>query len=275
MPQATAPGPSPGSDADQKPRTVLISVDPSDTDLSPADVELKQNGKLAEVSKVRKLGRIPVHYCVLVDISGSRREQLEFERKSVLAVLDGVVKPGIDHGWVLLFNDRKQESTETTNPQALWKVVLNERAQGATNLDDAVESCASRMLKGEGEKGDELRTMFLFTDGEDDSSHVTGREAMDRSINTGLRIYVSLPDHLSERADHMMSMFTKGTGGRMFQADINGAVKRISRDLDGLAELTYAPISGSENTNRIALEVRSRRKGLRILAPQNVAAQQP
>jgi Mg-chelatase subunit ChlD len=253
-------------------RTLLVSVEPANTDVSPDDFELKQKGRPVSVLGIRRLGRIPLHYCLLFDVSRSTANTFALEKRLVLTFLDGVVRPGVDHGWVVLFGQEGQESTETGNPELIKNVVSSAVANGGTSLYDAMASCGNRMLKAERETGQELRVMFLFTDGEDNMSHTTREETAETLIQSGLRVYTAAPGSLSVRTKQVMEMFTKVAGGRLFfvsdEKAAARAAEKISSDLDGLVEIVYATAANPSDLvgNRVVVKVR--KKGLHLLGPE-------
>jgi len=68
------------------------------------------------------------------------------------------------------------------------------------------------MLKGPADKG--LRVMFLFTDGEDNASHLSPNKAAEIVLTAGVRIYAFAPNPGVElRGDRILAQFTKLTGG--------------------------------------------------------------
>src|SRR5262249_1044596 len=104
-------------------RTLLFTAEPSNAELAAGDLELKQDGKPAPIVSIRNPGRIPVRYCLLVAISGSTTNDFDFEKKAVSVFLDLAIRPGVDHGWVILFNDAGNESTETSDPEPIKNAV--------------------------------------------------------------------------------------------------------------------------------------------------------
>ena len=259
-------------------KTILISLNRTATDPTPADMELKENGKSASIVSVRRIGRIPLHYCLLVDISGSSAKDFEFEKTTVSSFLDKLIKPRVDHGWVVLFNDEGRETTETDNPEPIKKLVSSAVARGGTALYEGMASCANRMLRAEWEKGQELRVMFLFSDGEDDASRISLLQTSDLMLEPDLRIYAITPESLERRGERAMSLFAKNTGGRFFRVGNDKAVTRaidqISRDLDGLTEVSYEHAGVNSKKSSYELDIRAHGKGFSILAPELIAVRQ-
>jgi len=92
--------------------------DAASVELTPADLEIKEGRKHVVITSIRKLSRAPLHYCVLFDVSGSEEKDFQFQKSEGLTILTRGIKPGIDHGWILLFNTEGRASSETTDPQA-------------------------------------------------------------------------------------------------------------------------------------------------------------
>jgi hypothetical protein len=263
---------SPQHQSSLKPRTLFVTVDPASSEIQPADLEIREGGNSVAITSVRKVPRIPLHYCVLFDMSRSQDVGFQFQTDSALALLTRVIKPNVDHGWAVLFNDDLQESEETSDPHLIVSIISHAAASGGTRLDDAMASCANRMAKGKGEKIPELRVMFLFTNGQDDASFTTFQQALNTTLNAGIRVYAFAPEHgLEHYAKHVLAMSTKLTGGRLFQPTnlegLDRAIDRTSQDFDGLVEAIFIPTGVEVDT----LDVKARKAKTSSLAPQETA----
>jgi len=95
-----------------------------------ADIEMKLNGKPATIKGIRKLGRVPMRYCVLFDTSGSQRVKFEEQKNLAAQVLSHVVSADTDHGWLVLVVDQPRETIRRFLQQKNFPVergVLNQR----------------------------------------------------------------------------------------------------------------------------------------------------
>ena len=219
---------------------------------------------------------MPLHYCIVLDISQSQKATFKQQQDATTKLLKGVIRPQIDRGWVVLAGQRVRESTETGDPQEIMDVIAQETPAGSTAIFDAMASCSDRIRKTEPDSS--VRAMFVFSDGEDNTSHINREEVADLAINARMRIYafaamnMFAPESASKRGLDILTEFTQLTGGRLFSGRLDGkqmhaAIEQISDDLTSLVEVTYS--AGSNlNSGVHKLKVKPRKKGLVTLAPE-------
>jgi hypothetical protein len=266
--EATAPTPESATSS----RFIVIPElkDPS-RELTAADIELKLNGRPATITGLRKLGRVPMRYCVLFDVSGSERFKFDAQQSLAAQVLSQVVNADKDHGWLTLVTDEPVETTETESPQPIIDAIRRQIARGGTALYDAMAQCSQRMQREATQ--DELRVMFVFSDGEDDAGHINHTEAGDSLVAAGIRVYAIAPE-FGEKGKSMMSYFVRLTGGRKSLADNDKskdeAVTRIAEDLKGGVEVIYDPSGVVSKNGKIKVQVKIHNGGA-ILAAEELS----
>jgi Mg-chelatase subunit ChlD len=162
--------------------------DSSANELTPSDLEIKEDGKPVSVVAISKLGRVPLHYCLVFDISGSEATNFKVQQRGATELLARVIEPGVNRDWLLAFNDQGRESAETNDPRQIAGFIPQLVPHGETSLYDAMATCANQMAKGTA-GARELGAMFLFTDGEDDVSRLNHEQAAEAVVKAGLRIY--------------------------------------------------------------------------------------
>jgi len=247
-------------------------------DLSPADLELQEDGQVARIQEVRKLSRAPLRYCVLFDASNSERDRFELQQLEVRDVLGRIVAAGTDRGWLVLFNQQIRESDETSNPLDIINVISRTKPSGATSLYDAVQSCANRMLKGISDQG--LRAMFLFSDGEENQSNATQFVAIETALRAGVRIYAFGPEQdRFHRGIHFLRELAQTTGGRVYwiwtAKQIASAVGDLGDELRSPFVVVYSVADRKSDGRVHKLTLKSRKKGLTVLAPTEYYAPKP
>ena len=87
---------------------------------------------------------------------------------------------------------------------------------------DAMARCSERMQKAAAEG--EQRVMFLFSDGEDDASRITQKEAGEDLVRAGIRVY-ALATEFGPRGKRKVETLCSLTGGRMTAACALGSWK--------------------------------------------------
>jgi len=250
------------------------SKDSSAVELLPTDLELKENGKAVIIATVAKLQRPPLHYCVLFDISNSETAKFKFQQQEADAVLSHVLSPGTDRGWVSYFSDVARESVETADPPEIESLIPQVSPRGGTALYDAMAGCARRMAKQDDAKQRMLRTIFLFTDGEDDASDMSLEKAANVIVESNVRVVAIVPQsEVKHYPRHALEQFTKRTGGWLFIPKNDEGLKRtvdeVLLDLNSLFEINYVS-SPSPGINKI--ELKARKSRVLIVGPEQVGS---
>jgi VWFA-related protein len=258
--------------------TLLISVRSKEepAELTPADFQIKEDGQPVQIKQVRRVGRLPMRYCVLFDISGSERGQFRSQQETAIRVVKLVVLPKTDLGWLSLFAAESKDGEATDNPEDIVSVISLARSYGPTSLYEAVARCSTRMERSAADS--RVRVMFLFSDGGDNQSHITSGEAIERAANAGVRIYSVAPevpnDSHSGKGIKVMKRFGEATGGQFFSAsrgkDADRVATTINQDLSNLYSVSYVAAS-SENRPR-KLDVKCTKHGVSVVSHSFVSS---
>lgn len=255
------------------------------TEFSKADINIKEDGKTVTVEELHRVAGAALHYCLLLDTSGSQREQFKLEQNEAGELLSKVVRAGRDNGMLVAFSDKAYFDAEGTNPLELVKAIAQEQPRGSTALYDAVVSSANRMSKAA--PSPSLSLMFILSDGQDNSSRASQDEALSALLKAGIRVYVMglriADSHVSSRqikkAAGTLKQLAESTGGKAYfpanQQDVGEAVTDIAADLTNIFSLTYT-LPGNKPDGRLhKLEVNCNKKDVSIKAPDRYFAPIP
>src|SRR5258708_18632843 len=91
---------------------LIAETKDSSSELAPSDLEIRVDGSPVVVTGLKKLGRVPVRYCVLFDISGSERGKFRAQVVLAATVFSQVISADTDRGWADLFSAEVHETTE-------------------------------------------------------------------------------------------------------------------------------------------------------------------
>ncbi len=237
--------------------------------MTAADVGVKEGGKLVAIRQLKKLNRLPLRYCVVFDKSRSQAAEFKFQQDAAAELLQHVLRPNFDHGWLALFDVVSEDSSETADPRLIVNVIRSTVPGGGTALYDAVNQCASRMMRP---PRDAMALMFLLSDGNDNQSHVTWEEAAEAALRAGIRVYaIDAAEAPNEQGLAILRKLAERTGGQAFSAvrskDFNRIAAEIDDDLDNLF-LLVLPAQSSKDNRPVKLEVKCGKKGAMILAPR-------
>ena len=269
-----------GSEINPQSRAIWITArnkNGAASELSASDLEVKIDGKPASVSEVRHLSPT-LRYCLLLDASGSTRDAQRTKYDTAVALLSKVPRAGRDYGLLIAFNDRAYVDAEGTDPQELIKGIKQD-TRGSTAMYDAMVACSDHLSENDSTPGvrDNMRVMFLISDGEDNSSRISREGAERKLVTERIRVYsigqndVAHPREAA-RAGKTLKQFAEATKGRNYlpskEVTPEQIVEDISSDLAGL----YAVALTSERTmtgDRIyKLEVRCEKRDCIATAPR-------
>ena len=152
--------------------------------LAPRDFSVTENGEPREVTEVAET-RAPFNLVLLLDVSGSVEERLDFIRKAALAFVNTVGPQ--DRVAVVSFRDDVQLISEFTTDKQLLAQRLNDiEAGGATALYDSLAYTlvhTLRPLRGE------RTAVVVLSDGDDNRSFIPFSEVLEATIESGALVY--------------------------------------------------------------------------------------
>jgi Ca-activated chloride channel homolog len=232
--------------------------------LGPKDVELFENGVKQDVSYFREASsqgdpaeRVPLTIVLVLDTSGSMRDNMHFLQE---AVLNFVYKlEDVDTALVVSFNESVKGSAEFTgDTDRLERFVEGLQAWGGTSLYDAIHYSLGRVKEQPGRKA-----LVVFTDGADTTSTMSDREVVDYARAVEATVYT-----IGFRGSGMMASSPRGflrkisseTGGQFFAPDKVGELVKvfneISEELKNHYLLAYTPKREADGSWReISLKV--------------------
>jgi hypothetical protein len=246
-------------------------------DLSAADLEVKLNGKLASVTDTRRVSPT-LHYCFLLDISGSTRSARTRQHQEAVALLSKIPRADRDYGFLVSFNDQAYLEGEGADPQKLIQSISQD-SRGATAVYDAMIACSDYLFKKDAPQDGSytLNVIFLLSDGVDNASGTNREDAERALLSGGIRVYSigqenvgrSSPDQVTS-AKKSLKRMVGTTGGKEYPLNkgitIDRIVRDISSDLDGLYAVRVSPEKALSIGHAYKLEVRCRKPA--VTAPR-------
>jgi Ca-activated chloride channel homolog len=187
-----------------------------------------------------------VSCALLLDTTGSMQNALPAVKNAALRFIDGL-RPG-DEIAVYAFTTTVETLQDfTADRDAAKRAVLRTRAQGATALFDSVSEVSRDLERRQGKKA-----LVVFTDGDDNSSLLQLRGAIDRAKKTGIPVYAIAEGEALHSRTLLKNLaeISTSTGGSVYEAkkieDIGVIFEKIVSDLRHLYLLTYAPGAGDQ-----------------------------
>jgi Ca-activated chloride channel family protein len=254
---AQAPSPSPVPSI--KPFTIEVDVDVVSVtavvfdksghfirSLGPKDITLSEDGVQQDVSYFREASseggeRVPLSVVLVLDTSGSMRENMHFLQEAVLNFVYKMEE--VDTALVVSFNDSIKGSAEFTGDiDRLERFVEGLQAWGGTSLYDAIQYSLGRIKDQPGRKA-----VIVFSDGADNTSTLSDREVVDYARAVEATVYSigfkGQGAYGSPRG--FLRKIANETGGQFFSPDNVGDLIRvfneISDELKNHYLLAYVP----------------------------------
>ena len=207
--------------------------------LKPDDFKIYDNNRPQKITSFES-ENISLEMVVALDVSSSMRAALPSVKESGKRFLAGL-RPG-DQVTLLGFNDNVFTLAQRSRDQsARVKAIDLMRAWGGTALYDVVLNGLNVLSRHPGR-----RSMLLFSDGDDQSSHATLEAAVARAEGSDATIYV-IGQGRAIRAFELQTVLKKFatiSGGRWFFAEDTGRLDRffeeILEDLSNQYLISYA-----------------------------------
>lgn len=261
-------------------------------DLAKEDLEITEDNKSQSIFSFERQTDLPITIAMLIDISGSQEYTLPYEKAAGQRFLQKVLRPQKDLAAIVSFEgDTELVQNLTQDMNKLSRALDSVRVPvtgsavggiggtppinggsrvGGTSLYDAVYAVSADLLSREAGR----RVIILLTDGQDTTSRIKMREAIERTWRNEVLVYpIGIGDRSYGIDSGTLKKIANETGGRAFfprdEADLDKAFRLIEEDLRSQYILSYEPANetrdGSFRTiqvkvkNRKELTVRHRR----------------
>ena len=207
-------------------------------DLELSNIQIKDDNKPPQnVLLFLPQSKLPLRLGLLIDTSGSVQTRFSFEKRAAAKFLEKILNGTSDLGFVAGFSHETTVSQDFTATAAdLSKGIDKLTNGGGTSLFDAV-SLACWKLAAYPDQDRVARVLVVLSDGEDNSSHRSLKQAIQDVEAAGVTVYT-----LSTRespgaktdADRILDVLAERSGGEaMFPSDMQG----LGKSFDQLREL--------------------------------------
>lgn len=223
------------------------------TDLDKERFTVLENGERQKILELVREER-PITMAILLDSSGSMREELEDVHVAAQSFVDTLRDE--DRAMVIDFDDKVfLIQPLTSDRDALKASVSSTEAIGGTSLYDAIHA-TYRTLRGiEGRKA-----IVVLSDGDDSSSRFSFQRILQEAKADNTLIYtIGLGADLGASGRGVLRDFAEFTGGRPFfvrkAEDLADVYQRIAEELRSQFYLTYSTSVDSWDGRWVKLDV--------------------
>lgn len=223
------------------------------------DFEVWEDRRPQELVKFELVEDLPLTLGIAIDTSGSMFQSLAEAQRAAISFLEKIITPR-DRCFALAFADRPELLMErTSDVGAVAERLQDLIANGSTSLHDAV---VTSLYYYRGIRG--RRALILLSDGEDTSSTVAFRDALEYARRSGVSIYtIGLRIGRTDiGVRRKLENLAQETGGRTFYikeaVELDEVYDEIEAELRSQYLLAYNSDQGGIGTEyrEITLEVK-------------------
>jgi Ca-activated chloride channel family protein len=228
------------------------------------DFEVYESGKRQELVKFDQVRNLPLTVCMLIDTSGSMASSLSATQTAAAGFLQSAMKPG-DKAFAVSFARRPRlEIAPTDDIGAVTQAISGLQAVGDTALHDAL---VHSLYYFRGVKGQ--RALVLLSDGDDNSSYINFKDAMEYASRSGVAVYaIGLNlTFFDTGIKAKLGELAASSGGRAFftnsPQELPAVYRQIETELRNRYLLAYNSTEAGTQTGFRPVEVKVKKSGLK------------
>jgi VWFA-related protein len=245
------------------------------TDLASSDVQVLDNSLPPKaVLHFRNEAQLPLRLGLVIDTSGSVTERFKFEQAAAIKFLQKVVTGSEDLAFVVGVNNSVLLVQDFTSDHEQMNHAIEELApSGGTALWDAL-NFASEKLASRRETQPVARVLVIISDGEDNSSKVTLKEAISGTLHREVAVYTvsardtSKADEAALLGDRALRTISELTGGASYRpgvvSGLNGSLAELQEVIRSRYLISYRPASFQRDGHYRAIDITAEKSGHRL-----------
>ncbi len=242
------------------------------TDLERDDFRVFEDGREQQILEFYAEDR-PITLAILLDTSGSMREQMKEVHAAAGAFVDTVREQ--DRALVVTFDDKVFLIQDLTSDKAALKTAITStEAIGATAVYDALHATYRKLRGIQGRKA-----IVLLTDGDDTTSQFGFERVLEEAKSESVIVYAIGLGGSFGPGRNVIKEFPEETGGRAFfvkkASELGETYQRIAEELRRQYAITYSTPNQTWDGRWIGVEVKSRNEKLKVNARRGYFAVRP
>jgi VWFA-related protein len=245
------------------------------TDLAQGEVAVRDDQKPpATILGFRSESGLPLRLGLLIDTSESVTDRFAFEQAAAANFLRQVLTGKEDRAFVAGFSNSVVLVQDFTADQSLMSRGINELVPvGGTALWDAVSFAVDKLVDTK-ETQPVARVLVVISDGDDNSSSATLKQAIERAERDEVIVYtvstreVDPGNDLVSAGNHAMRVLAELTGGAAF---FPGSANRLNHGLGDLQEvirsrylISYKPALFRRDGRYRMIDISAKRSGHKL-----------
>lgn len=210
---------------------------------------------VTRISAFQRQLELPLHIGLVVDTSGSVNPRFHFEQEAAIQFLRQIVRKGVDSAFIMGFSNHARFAQDySDDSELLAQGVMELHNGGGTAIFDAIRTASLELTAFPADEQPAARILIVLSDGEDNASQSTLRQALDVAAAEEVTIYAidtnveSMECRLSRGslAGHVvLKHLAEQSGGRFFSqmnaTDVARAFASIEEEIRNRFVLSYHP----------------------------------
>jgi Ca-activated chloride channel homolog len=245
------------------------------SNLAASEIQIHDDNKSPEsIVAFRNESELPLRLGLIIDTSNSVTDRFSFEQAAAIKFLNTVVTDNDDLAFVVAVNNSVLVVQDFTADQALAGHAIEQLAPGGgTALWDAVAFAADKLARRP-EAQPVARILVVISDGEDNSSSTTLKQAIGKAQQGEVAVYTvstrdtSLKQSREMIGDHALKALSELTGGSAFMPGsvhgLNGSLADLLQVIRGRYLISYKPASFKIDGRYRPIDIKAEKEGHKL-----------
>jgi VWFA-related protein len=238
-------------------------------DLVSSDIQVLDDNKPPhKIVEFVPQSKLPLRLALLIDTSGSVHDRFSFEKRAAIKFVEDVLSSTSDLAFIAGFSNQTTVTQDFTADQGqLAKGIEQLANSGGTSLFDAVSSACWK-LADYPDDDRVARVIVVVSDGEDNSSHTTLKQAIQTEEKTGVTVYtISTRQEAGTKtdADKVLEALAESSGGEaMFPYDalsMSNVFKELRNRIRSRYFIAYEPSNFHPNGSYRSIRITAQKNG--------------
>jgi Ca-activated chloride channel family protein len=245
------------------------------TDLTASEIGVRDDSQPPDaILGFRNEAQLPLRLGLIIDTSNSITSRFAFEQAAAVKFLQKVVTNKDDLAFVVGVNNSVLLVQDFTGDQTLASHAIGQLAPGGgTALWDGVTFAADKLARRP-EVQPVARILVVISDGEDNSSSFTLKQAIEQAQRGEVAVYTvstrdgSHEEHSALLGDHALATVSELTGGAAFTP---GSISRLNSSLADLQQVirgrylvSYKPAAFHRNGKYRTINIAAQKDGHKL-----------
>jgi Ca-activated chloride channel family protein len=242
------------------------------TNLTESDIAVQDdNHSPHAILGFRNESGLPLRLGLIIDTSNSVTDRISFEQAAAIKFLQTVLTGKDDLGFVVGVNNSVLLVQDFSNDQTLISHGINQLAPGGgTALWDAI-AYGSEKLADRPEVQPVARVLIVISDGEDNSSGTTLKQAVATALRSEVAVYTvstrnfTDTDESGRIGDQALKALSELTGGTEFAPGsvrgLKGSLADLQQVIRGRYLVSYKPASFQRDGRYRTIDIKAEKDG--------------